>query len=855
VTQASDLRLFAPERWADVRKLVNRLDPLTTAERARELEALGRDDAELARIAQMLLDQTQESVAEPLLRAVDTLFGETRAAMPTRIGPFRLLRRIGAGGMGVVYLAEREGADFTQRVALKLLETNVARMTRFASRERRILAALAHPNITAFVDAGSDDVNTWLAMEYVDGETLVDFCQNRQLDLRGRVMLFDQVCAAVAHAHAQLVVHRDLKPSNVLVNAEGSAKLLDFGIAQILDVTDERTPATRVFTPEYASPEQLRGDHATTATDIYSLGLMLYELIAGKRLPTMGRPGDADWTTAELARLATTQPEPATSTAAPGAAKLVARQLRGDLGRIIAHAVAAEPAHRYASVLQLREDLTRWLEHRPLTIARRKFSYVAARFVRRNRVAVAVAAIALAGLIGLSVVALWQAQRARAMAERADRARSFLADMFASADPFSTKGGRTSVDRLRDGAQRIEEHFADAPETQAELRATIASVLDRIGEPAQARDLMLRSVEQLRQIHGPHAPPVGVALTRLALAREDSGDLDGAHADFTEAYAILQGSGAAYAKSRIEAVTGLAKLANLRGDFADAERMHESVLKERQESEGPESADIAMDLMNLAADSLYAERYARSEELAKRAHAMLEHTVGPRHARSIYVDNVLGLAQANAGDIDAGIATLRGAIELARATLQPGAMMIGNVIGSLGSAQLLAGDHAAAITTLTEARALNKASKNPRHGVTTMLLGLVQLRLQQTDALATLREAREIMAAQPSSSDIAYTTWGQAAYGAALAAAGDVAEGERLAREARATLLASPRAKSVRLGEVDVLLAEVLDRDTRTEEARTLRAEALATLQRVFGPDHPRTRAVAAQAAAAEQTR
>jgi serine/threonine-protein kinase len=161
-------------------------------------------------------------------------------------------------------------------------------MTRFASRERRILAALAHPNITAFIDAGSDNGRAWLAMEYVDGVPLHDYCQQHGLHTPERVRLFDQVCAAVAHAHAQLVVHRDLKPSNVLVNAEGSAKLLDFGIAQILDATDERTPATRVFTPEYASPEQLRGDRATTATDIYSPGLMLYELIAGKRLPTMG---------------------------------------------------------------------------------------------------------------------------------------------------------------------------------------------------------------------------------------------------------------------------------------------------------------------------------------------------------------------------------------------------------------------------------------------------------------------------------------------------------------------------------------------------------------------------------------
>ena len=190
---------------------------------------------------------------------------------------------------------------------------------------------------------------------------------------------------------------------------------------------------------------------------------------------------------------------------------------------------------------------------------------------------------------------------------------------------------------------------------------------------------------------------------------------------------------------------------------------------------------------------------------------------------------------------------MRGAVDLARTTLQPGAMMIGNVIGSLGSVQLLAGDHAAAIVSLTEARTLNKASKNPRYGITTLLLGLTQLRLRPNDALATLRDAREIMAAQPSSNDIAYTTWGQAAYAYALATAGDAAEGERLAREARATLLASPRAQSVRLGEIDVLLAQILERKSGADEARPLRTEALATFQRVYGAEHPRTRAAAAQ--------
>jgi serine/threonine-protein kinase len=851
VTAAPEKPLFSPERWSEVRKLLDRIDPLPPAERAAELRRLEQGDADLAAALRSLLDPRHNTVAEPLLSAVDRLANDTARALPQQVGPFRPLRRIGAGGMGVVYLAEREGADFTQRVALKLLEGHISRTTRFAARERRALAALTHPNITAFVDAGNDGTHAWLAMEYVDGEPLLEHCRSRGLDLRARVGLFDQVCAAVAHAHAQLIVHRDLKPSNVLVTNDGAAKLLDFGIAQILDATDEHAPATRVFTPEYASPEQLRGDHATTSTDVYSLGLLLYELVTGKRLPTIERHADSDWTTGELARLATTQraSEDEDQTLVPAQAKIVARQLRGDLGRIIAHAVAFAPAHRYGSVVMLREDLARWLDYRPLTIARANWGYVVARFVRRHRVAVATAAIALLALLALSGVALWQAQRARAMAARADHARAFLADLFARADPFAIQhGGRNPVDLLRDGAERIEREFGDAPEMQAQLRSTIATVLDRTGEAAQARDLMLRSVEQLRGLDGARAPSVGAALAQLAAAREDSGDLAGAHDDFTEAYAILQGSGPAYAKARIDAVTGLAKLANLRGDYADAERMHQAVLRERQASEGPQSADIAMDLMNLAADALYAERYADAETLAQRARAMLADTVGAHHARNIYVGNVLGLAQSAAGHTADSLATLEAALALAREVLPAGAQMVGNVMSSLGHAQFVSGDYRAATATLTESRRINDATRNPRRAITAMLLGIAQMRQQLTaEALETLRDARATMAAQTPASDVIYSSWCQAAYAAALAANGDTAEGARLGREARAKLLASPRASSVRLGEIDDLLADIRERAGEKAEARTLREEALATFRRVYGETHPRTRAIAAQ--------
>ena len=355
--------LFSAERWNAVRALLDQLSELSTERQVQELERIAANDAGLAASVRALLEGTRSSTTPSVQSVFERLLPPE--SIPTSIGPFRLRERIGAGGMGVVYLAERSGADFTQRVALKLLDGDAARMSRLAARERRILAALAHPNITAFIDAGGENGRAWLAMEYVDGEPLHDYCQHHGLDTRERVRLFDQVCAAVAHAHSQLVVHRDLKPSNVLVAADGTAKLLDFGIALVLDPNDEQMPATRVFTPEYAAPEQLRGERATTATDVFGLGLMLYELVCDKRLPTLERSGDdAGWTTAELARHATTTTQTKQST--PVEPKILSRLLRGDLGRIIAHALAPKPAQRYASVALLREDLSRWLDHRPL---------------------------------------------------------------------------------------------------------------------------------------------------------------------------------------------------------------------------------------------------------------------------------------------------------------------------------------------------------------------------------------------------------------------------------------------------------------------------------------------------------
>ncbi len=834
--------LFTVGRWRRLRESIDRLDALPVDAREVELERIAAADPELARALRAFADADAMPDTLPPLPASRN----SSDVMPTQVGPFRLLREIGSGGMGVVYLAERQGPDFTQRVALKLLDGGASRVSRLAARERGVLSSLTHPNITAFVDAGSENGCAWLAMEYVDGEPLLDHCARLALDSRERVRLFDQVCAAVAHAHAQLVVHRDLKPSNVLVNHEGTVKLLDFGIALVLDPGDAQTPATRVFTPEYAAPEQLRGERVTTAADVYALGLLLYELVCGKRLPTLGH--ESEWTTAELARFSTTGHGSDRSQAVD--TKTPTRLLRGDLGRILAHALAPQPARRYPSVISLREDLQRWLDHRPLSIGRASLSYVAMRFVRRHRAAVAVAALSVIGLIATSAIALWQAHEARLMAARADHARSFLNTLFLNADPYNAKhGAENMAGFLRDAGKRIDTEFADAPEMAILLRSTVASALLRLNQPQPARKLYQRNLEQCRQIYGAQSPDVGEALANLGRASEDSGDFDAARTEYEQAYALLRDAGEPYARARVSAMTDLSGMAYRRSDYADAEHWSQLVLRERMAHEGPRSPDIAMDLMNLSNIAAAQEHFAESETLAQQAHTMLTQVLGAEHPRMIFVENALGVAQLYMGKCTVAVATLEHSVAIARRNLPPGSPQIGSNLANLGRAQACAGNDAAAIASLREGLSIFAAAHSPATGTVELRLGLVELHAHDSRALQTLEASRTDLAAAATHQTGAalFALWAEAADGDARAIDGDPASGERLARDARAKMKAGKDSGSSTLGEIDLLLADIESRRSDAAQAHTLREEALQVFQRVYGADHPKTRELAAQ--------
>ncbi|MBO9663305.1 serine/threonine-protein kinase [Dokdonella sp.] len=417
---------------------------LTPPARAARLAEIAREDEELAQTLRRLLRAADDEagIAAAERGASDSSLGEAFASAPPDrsgiliSGRLRLLRRLGVGGMGEVYLAER--TDIQQQVALKLVRGDVSNPPGRARHERQILARLGHTHIAGLIDAGiSDAGEPWFAMEYVEGEPITDWCDRRRLDLRARVRLFGQICVAVQFAHKNLILHRDLKPSNILVNAQGIPKLLDFGIAKLFDPEDGRETQTFALTPAYAAPEQLRGEPATTASDVYQLGLVLYELAGGvsaqdarKAQPRRTDPAGLPRLDQALSALVVRDRSRASALAqarGTGVDRL-RRLLKGDLSRIAAKALADDPHVRYASAQALADDLERWAGGLPVEARQGSYAYRFEKALRRHPfAAVAILALSL-GLIVASLIAFDSAHRERVQRDRAEQQRQVAED-------------------------------------------------------------------------------------------------------------------------------------------------------------------------------------------------------------------------------------------------------------------------------------------------------------------------------------------------------------------------------------------------------------------------------------------
>jgi eukaryotic-like serine/threonine-protein kinase len=515
--------------WQRVNEIVVEALELAPEQRSAFLDEQCRDAPSVRREAESLLAAEGDAanfLDSPAVENYATFFEssereEAEALLGQKVGNYRIIGELGHGGMGAVYLAERSDGKFEQRVALKLLkrEMNTTALRKHFEQERKILAALQHPNIARLLDAGATrDRVPFLVMEYVEGLPIDDYCSCKDLTLDERLDLFRKVCAAVDFAHRNLIIHRDLKPSNILVKKDGTPVLLDFGISKILseklEDTDSRT-ITRmgVMTPQYASPEQLKNESVTTATDVYSLGVILYELLAGRR------PFQAQETNmTDIFRAVIEHDPPAPSTVAvevsgmaaargdeadtaaqrgrhtvPQIRAVRAQQLRGDLDNIALKALKKEPERRYSSVEKLGDDIERYQRGLPVSARSDTFTYRAQKFVGRNRSAVIAAAFVLVALLGGLVATLWQAsvaarERDQAQLERdkAEQLNAFLQSILSAASPEEKGKDARVIEVLDDAAERLDRELGSQPELKAKALTTIGKTYETLGLSAKA---------------------------------------------------------------------------------------------------------------------------------------------------------------------------------------------------------------------------------------------------------------------------------------------------------------------------------------------------------------------------------
>ena len=584
---------MTPERWRQVQWLFDAVLSREPAERPDYLERATAEDPGLRREVLSLirsLEAASRFIDEP---AVDLHLAAEPEALTagTRVGAYRLERLLGSGGVGRVYLAARADRAFEKQVAVKVIKRGMDTddlVRRFLG-ERQILAQLDHPNIAKLLDGGAtEDGRPFLVMEYVDGAPIDRWCAKSALDVDARIALFLAVCEAVHFAHRNLVIHRDLKPGNILVNRDGEPKLLDFGIAKLLD--PQRSPATvlptapgwQAMTPEYASPEQVRGEAVTTGTDVYALGVVLYELLTGRRPYTI-----ADTTPIAI--------ETAVCRAQPRRASAVAREavessatsvygeidgarlerrLAGDLDDILRMALEKEPARRYPTVDQLAADLARHLDGLPVAARRHSFLYRSTKFVRRHKLAVSVAAAVLALLLSFLTALVLQRGQILRQRDRAELVSTFLVDLFEISDPSQRRGETVSARELLDkGARDIEARLQRQPGLLGELLGTIGATYRKLGLYREAKPLLERSVALTSESYRPRDPAIAAAGQRLADLHFALDDYAAAERLTRQALALRRELLGEDHAATIESLFRLAQVRHSLGAFSEADEL------------------------------------------------------------------------------------------------------------------------------------------------------------------------------------------------------------------------------------------------------------------------------------------
>ncbi len=628
----------AADRWARLSVLFDAVIELPPDRREAYIESACAGDTDLEQQLRRMLTADIEAESDGFLAAAVLPLDAAAVESDTgdyspgsrRFGAYVLLHPIGRGGMGEVHLAARSDGEFEQRVALKLLPHPTAGLKRRFLQERQILARLEHPNIARLLDGGVGEAGVpYFAMEYVEGAPIDRFVYERELSVRAILKLFLPVCDAVQYAHRNLVIHRDIKPSNILVGDDGAPKLLDFGIAKILQETEDDATQTqaRVFTPDYAAPEQIRGDAVTTATDVYTLGVLLYELLTGARPYKLKRDGSLQHA------ILTLNPSPPSAASERRADTRRARLLRGDVDRIVMTALAKEPERRYSSAEALARDVRAYLDGRPVAARGDSPIYRFRKFVSRHRASLAAAVVVAAALIAATVVSALQAHRAAVQAQRTEAIKDFLVGVFEENDPDQKQGKKISAEELLDhGAKRLEETLSSQPALQAELLDTVARLYDKLGSFDRASALLKRSLAVQSAQGAQASAPYAATLAELASIDVELDRYDQAEPALREALATTTRTLGERAQQTADISRQLGGMLVLRGKIDEAKALLERALA-IDGAGGAENSRVGDDYYYLAMEESHSQSAgAQAIAFADKALATYRRVNGPDHS-------------------------------------------------------------------------------------------------------------------------------------------------------------------------------------------------------------------------------
>ena len=872
--------MISPLRWQRIQSLFEELIDAREDERTARLDSACGDDQELRASVESLLRSDARS-EDPLIdvigHAAESLLEEHQDRLiDTRIGPYRVVSILGHGGMSTVYRGERADSQYHQTVAIKVLlhSTLHPRLRSRLHSERHILATLNHPSIARLIDSGElEDGTPYLVMEHVDGESIDAYCDSRTLFVRERLELFIQVCAAVQYAHRNLVVHRDIKASNIFVNGDGAPKLLDFGIAKMLapESLSHTLAVTRLqermLTPENAAPEQVLGRPITTATDIYALGVLLYQLLTGRspyrllsysqlqleRAICMDDPvRPSQMVVSKLSGEGDADRDRISDRRGLSPPRLQAR-LSGDLDAIVSMAMRKEPDRRYASVEALADDLRRHLNGQPVSARHGDWRYHTAKFLRRHVFVVGAVSAAFAGLALFGGVMFWQSHRIelarQATAQERDRAQqvsAFLVDVFSQADPFNAQGKEpTARDLLDRGADKISGNLNLQPEVRAQLLESIGLAYRRQGSSERAIPLFEQAVAIRRQERPFEPGHVAVALANLARALTDGGHLVSAEADLQQAVELSESSAASQPLQTADILVQFGNFAlDAKSDPDQAARLFGKAVNIYHAAIGNHNLQMAAALNGLASAAVWKSDYPLAERYEREALAIFQENVSRNHPDNAVALATLGSILTQRGKYAEAEQVLNEALQIERNVFGPNNSRIASIEADLGTLYEKEGDLPRAIAANESAFEITRDRRGASHYMTGYYLDALANLFMKTGDLPTAEaDARQALAVYAESlpAHHLYVASTHQLLGDVLVRRGSLAAAEaelRAALEMNASL-AGP--ESWRAARSEASLGWALIARGKADEGEPMLTEARSKLLETAGPRHPAT--------------